>query len=109
MKIWAKNVGKGAKNAFWDNIGRLDKDLLLLKGLYIIITQNRQMSKQLVNGIMGTIYNLNWDNQVTDTFNIILAFVMMQQLATPALIVLQSIVSMWYLLIPHLIYKKLMR
>lgn len=36
------------------------------------------MSEDLVNGTMSTIYNLNWDDQVTDVFNTILAIMIMQ-------------------------------
>lgn len=55
MKIRAKNVGKGAKDAFWDDAGRLDKELLLSKGSRVMITWNRWTSEGLVNGTMGTV------------------------------------------------------
>lgn len=78
MKIWAKNVGKGAKDASWDDAGRLDEELLLSKESRVMMTWNRWTSEGLVNGTMGTVYDLNWDDQVTDAFKIMPAVVMVQ-------------------------------
>lgn len=55
MKIWAKNVGKGAKDAFWDDVGRLDEELLLLKRSRVMIMWNKWTKEGLVNGAMSTI------------------------------------------------------
>lgn len=78
MKVQAKNVGKGAKEASWDDAGRLDEELLLSKGARVMVTWNRWTSEGLVNGAMGTVYDLIWDDHVTDSFYIMPAVVMVQ-------------------------------
>lgn len=68
MKIEAKNVGKGAKDASLEDAGRLDQELLLSRGSRVMLTWNRWTSEGLVNGAMGTLYDLIWDEGVQDPF-----------------------------------------
>ena len=70
IKIQAKNIGKGAKDASWEDAGRLDQELLLSHGARVMLTWNRWTSEGLVNGAMGTLYDLIWDEGVQDPFTI---------------------------------------
>lgn len=58
---------KGAKDGSVDDTG-LANQLLFSKGSRILITRNRWASLGLVNGTMGTIFDIVWDDGVKDPF-----------------------------------------
>lgn len=41
-----------------------------------MMTQNRWTSEELIKGAIDTIYDLNWDDQVINTFNTIPLIIM---------------------------------
>ena len=67
LQINAINRGKGAKDGTVDDTG-LENELLLLKGSRVIIMQNLWTLGGLVNGTMGTVYDMIWEKRVEDPF-----------------------------------------
>ena len=67
LKINAINRGKGAKSGTADDTG-LENKLLLSKGSRVMITRNLWTLGGLVNGTMGTVHDMIWDDGVEDPF-----------------------------------------
>lgn len=76
LQINAINRGKGAKNSTIDNTGLKNK-LLLLKSFCVIITRNFWTLGELVNGIIGTVYNMIWEDKIEDPFVTMLVVILM--------------------------------
>ena len=92
LQINAINCGKGAKDGTVDDTG-LENKLLLLKGSRVMIMQNLWTLGGLVNGIMGTVYNMIWEEGVEDPFATMSAviFVAINNYSGPASLVVNGV------------------
>lgn len=75
LQINAINCRKGAKDGTVDDTG-LENELLLLKGSRVMIMRNLWTLGGLVNGTMGTVYNMIWEEEVEDLFAIMPAVIL---------------------------------
>ena len=64
--IEAKNSYSKAKEAPGNVAGNLDNTLILYKDAKVILSWNLYTEEGLVNGSIGTVYSILWDNSVTD-------------------------------------------
>ena len=61
------NLGKRAKDGTTNDIG-LECELLISKGSPVMITRNLSTLRGLLNSIMGTVYDLIWEDGMDDLF-----------------------------------------
>ena len=67
LRIEAKNSCSKAKEAPGDVAGNLDNSLILCKDAKVILSWNLCTEEGLVNGSMGTVHSILWDDSVTDS------------------------------------------
>lgn len=75
LQINAINRGNGAKDSTMDDTG-LENELLLSKSSRVMIMQNLWTLGGLVNGTMGTVYDMIWEDGVEDPFTIMPAVIL---------------------------------
>lgn len=66
IKIHALNSSDKCKKVDADDAGHLENELLLSKEARVMLTYNFNIAEGLVNGTMGTVQSVLWDNEVDD-------------------------------------------
>ena len=78
MRVEADSIGKGAAQVSEQDAGGLASTLFLARGARVMISRNICTEKGLVNGVMGTVHSIIWDDAVEDAFNSIPDIVMVK-------------------------------
>ena len=78
MNVKAVNTGPAAKQAFQEEAGNLENELLLSVGAKVMLLWNLCINEGLANGTRATVHSIIWHDDVQDAFNTLPAMVLVK-------------------------------
>ena len=78
MNVKAVNTGSAAKQAFQEEAGNLENELLLSVGAKVMLLWNLCIHEGLANGTRATVHSIIWHDDVQDAFNTLPAMVLVK-------------------------------